>query len=303
MSTLFQIEHTTTYSYASPVTFGEHRLMFRPYESHDLRVVDASMDVSVRSNVRWIQDVFSNSVTIVAPRQPSDRLQFVCRITIEHFGERVVEHPLEPRAERLPVEYSREERLDLSPFIHPETEDWTGDVARWARGFLCGGDSSTREVLDAMMDELRDTFGYQSRDAEGTQAPIDTLTWRSGSCRDYAWLMIEALRRLGLACRFVSGYLYSPHLDHGGDARTGAGATHAWLEVYLPGAGWTSYDPTNRISGGTDLIRVAYARVPSQAAPISGSWIGYPSDYLGLDVDVQVRKTEERPDRALQTAT
>ncbi len=155
---------------------------------------------------------------------------------------------------------------------------------------MAGDQDATSDVLKRMMDTIRDTFTYEARDEEGTQPPGQTLQTRSGTCRDYAWLMIEALRRLGFACRFVSGYIYDSALDGGDVGMTGSGATHAWLQVYLPGAGWLPYDPTNRITAGFDLIPVAIARHPGQAVPLAGSWFGNPGDYLGMKVDVSVRK-------------
>jgi transglutaminase-like putative cysteine protease len=147
-----------------------------------------------------------------------------------------------------------------------------------------------------MMDTIRGSLTYQAREAEGTQSPGETLRLKSGTCRDYAWLMIEALRRLGFACRFVSGYLYDAALDGGEIGMTGSGATHAWLQVYLPGAGWLNYDPTNQITAGFDLIRVAIARHPGQVIPLAGSWFGNAGDYLGMDVKVVIRKLGTLPE-------
>jgi transglutaminase-like putative cysteine protease len=147
-----------------------------------------------------------------------------------------------------------------------------------------------------MLDTFRDTFGYNARDAEGTQSPGETLRSKSGTCRDYAWLMIETLRRLGFATRFVSGYLYDAALDGGQVGMVGSGATHAWLQVFLPGAGWMHYDPTNRISAGYDLIPVAIARHPGQAVPLAGGWFGNAQDFVGMSVNVAVRKLGDGAD-------
>jgi transglutaminase-like putative cysteine protease len=147
-----------------------------------------------------------------------------------------------------------------------------------------------------MMDSINKTLTYQAREVQGTQNPSETLRLQSGTCRDYAWLMIEALRRLGLACRFVSGYLYDEALDGGEIGMIGSGATRAWLQVYLPGAGWRAYDPTNRITAGFDLIRVAIARHPGQVIPLSGSWFGDSKDYKGMDVKVMIRKLGTLPE-------
>jgi transglutaminase-like putative cysteine protease len=129
------------------------------------------------------------------------------------------------------------------------------------------------DVLQRIMKRIWTTLTYQARDAEGVQSPGETLRSQSGTCRDYAWLMIEALRRLGFACRFVSGYLYDAALDGGEVGMTGSGATHAWVQVYLPGAGWRHYDPTNQITEGFDLIPVAIARHPGQVMPLSGALV------------------------------
>ncbi len=286
----FEVVHTTRYAYAQPVTFSDHRLIFRPRAGHDIRVIDDSLTVNLPHSVRWIQDAFSNSVAFVTLLCPGTLLEFVCRFTIEHLGVRNTDLPLEPRAMHIPLQHTPDEWIDLQAYMRPHTEDPDGVLAAWAKSFL-DRSRDTREVLAQMMNDVRDGFAYQAREVEGTQPPLDTLRMRSGTCRDYAWLMIEALRRLGIACRFVSGYLYDPALDSGdGGGVLGAGATHAWLHVYLPGAGWVPYDPTNRLTGGHSLIRVAYARHPGQAIPLSGSWYGSASDYLGMNVEVSVRR-------------
>jgi transglutaminase-like putative cysteine protease len=287
----FRIRHVTTYRYDRPVRFGEHRVLFRPREAHDIDVIDARVALNVEADVRWIHDVHSNSVAIVTPRVEAAELSFDCSIVLNHRGVANLELPLEERALRLPVAYNAEERQVLVPWLAAVDEDPQAEVAAWAKTF-CADTDDTRTVLDAMLGEIRG-FAYQARDVEGTQPALQTLRDRSGTCRDYAWLMIEALRSLGIACRFVTGYLYDASLDAGaagGEARIGSGATHAWLNVYLPGAGWVPYDPTNRLTGGIDLIRVGYARRPQDALPLSGSWFGPPDAYRGMTVEVTVER-------------
>jgi transglutaminase-like putative cysteine protease len=159
-------------------------------------------------------------------------------------------------------------------------------------------DGKTIRALEQMLDAFRDGFNYQAREAEGTLAPAQTLHARSGTCRDYAWLMIEALRRLGFAARFVSGYIYDAALDGGEIGMAGSGATHAWVQVFLPGAGWMNYDPTNHINAGFDLIPVALARHPAQAVPLAGSWLGSSEDGLGMSVRVEVHKLGDVADQS-----
>jgi transglutaminase-like putative cysteine protease len=292
MTVQYEIVHTTVYQYRQPVTFGEHRVMFRPRDSHDLRVLATDLQVSPASQVRMIQDPHSNSVALVQPDGPASELEIVCRFTIEHAHTNNAELPLAPSAEVFPFAYSVDERFDLEQYLRPHYDDPGGHLTAWARQFLrTDGLTGTRELLFKMNQFIRANFNYAARDEEGTQAPQETLKRSTGSCRDFALLMMEAVRRLGVATRFVSGYLYDPALDGGdADATVGAGATHAWLQAYLPGAGWVPFDPTNNLTGGNHLIRVGVARDPSQAAPISGSWYGEADDYLGMTVNVAVHR-------------
>ncbi len=292
MTVQYEIVHTTVYHYRQPVTFGEHRVMFRPRDSHDLRVLATDLHVSPPSAVRMIQDPHSNSVALVQPDAPAAELKIVCRFTIEHAHTNNEELPLAPSAEVFPFAYSVEERFDLEQYLRPHYDDPGGHLTAWARQFLrTDGLTGTRELLFKMNEFIRNNFSYAARDEEGTQSPQETLKRSTGSCRDFALLMMEAVRRLGVATRFVSGYLYDPALDGGeGDATVGAGSTHAWLQAYLPGAGWVPFDPTNNLTGGNQLIRVGVARDPSQAAPVSGSWYGEADDYEGLSVNVVVHR-------------
>jgi len=276
MPVRYDITHTTVYRYRQPVRFGEHRVMFRPRDSHDLRVLATDLDVSPRASVRLIQDPLSNSVALVQPLERADRLEIVCSFRIEHASSHNLELPLLPSAEMYPFSYSLDERYDLEHYLRPYHDDPDGELTAWARQFIrTDGPTHTRGLLVAMTQHIRDNFRYLSRDEEGTQTPHDTIHQGSGSCRDFALLMMEGARRLGFATRFVSGYLYDPALDGGiTSGMLGAGYTHAWLQAYLPGAGWVPFDPTNNLLGGTSLIRVGVARDPSQAAPISGSWYG-----------------------------
>ena len=292
MSVRYQIVHTTIYQYKQPVTFGEHRVIFRPRDSHDLRVLATDLQVSPEALVRMIQDPHSNSVALVQPLVAATELKIVCSFTIEHAHTNNLELPLAPSAEVFPFAYSLEERFDLEHYLRPHHDDPGGHLTAWARQFIrSDGLTGTRDLLVKMNQFIRVNFRYAARDEEGTQTPQETLKLSTGSCRDFALLMMEAARRLGIATRFVSGYLYDPALDGGDEAGTvGAGATHAWLQAYLPGAGWVPFDPTNNLLGGNQLIRVGVARDPSQAAPIAGSWYGEPGDYLGMAVNVEVKR-------------
>ena len=292
MSVFFDITHTTHYRYAQPVTLGEHRVLFRPRDSHDLRVLATDMQVTPTPvDIRLIQDAYSNSIALVQPQSPASELKVVCSFSVEHTGTRALDLPLAIRAEDFPFEYNAEERLVLAHYRAPYYDDPQGTLRDWASRFVpAQGGIGTRELLVNMTKSIRDSMLYLARFDHGVQTPYETLELQSGTCRDFATLMIEAVRWLGYAARFVSGYLYTPWLDDQTQPPIGVGATHAWLQVYLPGAGWIPFDPTNNLIGGTDLIRVGVARHATFASPVSGSWNGFPGDYLGMFVDVQVHK-------------
>jgi transglutaminase-like putative cysteine protease len=301
MAIQYDIRHTTVYRYNQPVSFGLHRVMFRPRDSHDLRVLATDLQVSPEANTRLIQDPYSNSVALVQPLGEATELRIVCSFTIEHVPPSQRElFTLDPSAEFLPFAYSVQERLDLEHYLRPHhNDDGQGTLIRWAHQFLqTDKPNSTREVLTRMNAHIGQSFEYKARDEEGTQTPLETLALGSGSCRDYALLMMEATRRLGIATRFVSGYLYDAALDAAAqaqgeaDSMTGAGTTHAWLQAYLPGVGWLAFDPTNNLMGSGQLIRVGVARDPALAAPISGSWFGDPEAYEGLEATVIVTRRE-----------
>lgn len=313
MSVILEVEHVTTYRYKKPVTFGVHRVAFHPRAAHDIRVISTDLTVSPPSSQHWVHDVFSNSVAVVEPLVPADTLTFTARFVIEHLGVKNQELPIDPQAELYPFQYSADELTDLSGFLALQYPDDAALVREWVSGFMPQrGVIHTRDVLSNINQFIRTDFSYAARNAMGTQRPAETLGLRSGTCRDFALLMMEAARGLGIAARFVSGYIYDPALDKDsvensgepsagiqsldvGGGTVGSGATHAWLHVYLPGAGWVPFDPTNTLSGGSDLIRVAFTRTPEQAAPVSGGWTGEASDYLGMEVAVNVRRKTTEP--------
>jgi transglutaminase-like putative cysteine protease len=284
---LLTVRHATTYRYDAPVTFGQHRLMLRPRDSHDLRLVGAELAISPTGRVRWMHDVFGNSVALIDFDEPAAELSIVSTLTIERYALARLDFPIAPEAETYPFAYSEHDRADLGRLLDRHYPDPDGIVGAWASRYVLGPPAYTLNVLATMNAAIRGDFKYRAREEEGTQPPTGTIETRSGTCRDYALLFIEAARALGFGARFVSGYLYDPALD-GGDAVHGAGATHAWAEVYLPGAGWVEFDPTNGLIAGENLIRVAVTRDPAQAVPIGGSYFGE-ATYLGMEVDVAVR--------------
>lgn len=283
------IVHRTVYRYDKPVRFGDHRMMFRPRDSHDLRLVRSGLRIEPRARVRWLHDVFGNSVAVASFEDAARELVLESTIVIDHFGLENPEFPVEPYARTLPFSYAAEEARDLSPTVERHVPDPEHTVDAWAQQFLRpDGPSGTVELLIAMTRAIKQNFTYESREAPGVHGPVETLDRGAGTCRDFAYLMMEAARSLGLAARFVTGYLYDPALDGGQSEVVGAGATHAWTQVYLPGAGWVEFDPTNGSFGGTNLIRIGVARDPAQAVPVQGTFIGDPGGPPTMEVEVRV---------------
>lgn len=291
---MFSVRHITVYRYARPVRIGRHRLMFRPRDSHDLRLFGATLAITPpAASIRWLHDVFGNSIAIADFAAETAELRFQSDIVLEHYGLEHPEFPIEDYARTFPFNYSAEEIPDLGRTTERHYADPEHKVDAWAKQFVTPSKPTrelieTQPALERMMQAIKDGFAYARREAEGTQDPLRTLELGSGSCRDFALLMMEAARSLGLAARFVSGYLYDPAVDGATAGSTGAGATHAWVQIYLPGAGWVEFDPTNAIVGGKNLIRVAVARDPQQAVPLAGEWTGAAADYLGMEVTVTV---------------
>jgi transglutaminase-like putative cysteine protease len=287
------IHHKTEYRYTHPVAFGEHRIMLRPRDGHDLRVLSGSLDiVPAPMSLRWIHDVFGNSVAIATFDERAQSLSVSSTAVVEHNPAEAFALTADDPAYFYPFLYDNEEFPDLVQFITPQYGDPTGKLSAWARQFLdAEGPTPTFNILSGMTHGIREQFTYRKRHEHGTQHPLDTLQTGSGTCRDFALFMIEALRRLGIAARFVSGYLFIPgDREHG---YAGGGSTHAWVQVYLPSAGWIEFDPTNGIIGARDLVRVAVARDPRQAVPLHGTYLGSADAFVGMDVSIDVVELRE----------
>ena len=282
------VRHTTSYRYKQAVAFGEHRMMLRPRDSYDQKLLETRLTITPEPiDIRWVHDVFGNCVAIARFAGRAQELRLESVIRLDHSPSNDLDFQIEEYAKRYPFTYGSDDMPDLLRSIERQYLDPEHEIDRWARQFLRqDGRTDTTELLAAMTYAIKQNLTYVARDESGIQDPVRTLRLGSGSCRDFAVLMMEAVRSLGLATHFVSGYLYVP--ENRNRTRVGGGATHAWVRVYLPGAGWVEFDPTNGIVGSDDLIRVAVVRDPRQAVPVSGSWTGFPSDALGMTVEVEV---------------
>jgi transglutaminase-like putative cysteine protease len=303
--TILTVRHVTTYRYRRPIAFGDHRMMFRPRDSYDQRLIDSRLRITPEpAHIHWIHDPFGNCVALARFKTRASELRFESTIRVDHYPDNVPDFRTEPRAQAYPFVYDSEEMPDLMASIARGYPDPNGEIDHWVRKFLLPGrPTPTGQLLMTLTCAIKEGFTYTRRSEHGTQDPVVTVRSGRGSCRDFALLMMEAVRSLGLAARFVSGYLYVPSRDSGraswregrrkGAEHVGGGSTHAWCQVYLPGAGWVEFDPTNGIIGNRDLIRVAVARDPSQAVPLSGTYAGSPDDELGMKVQVNVEAEAE----------
>jgi transglutaminase-like putative cysteine protease len=292
---LLNVRHVTTYRYREKVGLGEHRMMFRPRESHDLRLVTTRLAITpAPSRLRWLHDVFDNSVAVASFAGTTSELRFESNITLEHTTTAAPDYALEAQARAYPFTYAADELPDLVRALARQCpEDDIGDFVAgilaesgFPAGSPSGGPIETMALLRTITRTIRESFTYARRDEKGVQRPSETLRRGRGSCRDFALLMMETARSLGLAARFVSGYIVVS--DAYPRTTVGGGATHAWLQVYLPGAGWVDFDPTNSGVGNRNLIRVAFAWDPEQAVPLWGTYFGARDAAIAMEVEVSV---------------
>ncbi len=288
------VRHLTTYRYKRPVEFGDHRMMMRPREGHDLRLLSSGLEIEPEPRrLRWFYDAFDNCVAVASFAGSSTSLRIENRFTVERIEDDQPGGEIDPRAQFFPFSYAPEELPDVARAMERFYSDPAGDLDRWVRQFLyAGGTIQTSHLLMTVTYAIKEGFSYERRDATGVQTPLQTLERRRGSCRDFAVLMMEAARSLGIAARFVSGYLYVPSGDDEPVPLNG-GATHAWCQIYVPGAGWLDFDPSNGLVGSAELIRVAVACNHAQATPLKGSYIGASGDELGMEVTVEVTQPKQ----------
>jgi transglutaminase-like putative cysteine protease len=281
-----RIHHRTIYRFRRAVRFGPHRLMLRPRESRDLRLISSNVTVTPAAVVTWAQDVYGNAVATATFQATADNLMIDSVADIELDAAAWPVFDIAASAISYPFRYSADEWTDLGALAIPQYPDAAGRLRSWARAFVRSNPTDTLALLKDLSTGVSASISYQVREQEGTQSPTQTLERGWGSCRDFAVLFIEAARSLGFGARIVSGYLYDPEQNSAGAG--GAGSTHAWAEIYVPGAGWITFDPTNRSVGGLNLIPVAVARDIRQATPVAGSFVGATDAFQGMWVEVRV---------------
>lgn len=294
----YAIHHRTHYRYVRSVELGPHRLMVRPTDSHDLRLERATLTLSPRAQVRWAHDVFGNSIATVVFDQPTAELLIESDLEVTRYALGDAAIALLPEVATWPFIYAPDDRMNLGPFLICRYNSCGPAVMAWAQEIVKPG-ADTLQALRDLNAAIRSGFVYNPRFTSGVQTPSETLSLRSGACRDFATLFIEAARALGFGARFVTGYLYDPALESDAAAGiAGAGATHAWVEVYLPGPGWVEFDPTNGLIESPSLLRVGVATDAEHAVPVSGSYTGYPEDVAAVDIEVNVTALSAAPSPA-----
>ena len=278
-----RITHTTEYRYSEPVTFGPHRVMVRPREGHDVHIESSRLRMQPSAKIRWLRDIYGNSIAVAHFSQPSPLLHILSDVVVQHYDHDPLDFIIDPTAVSYPFRYGTDERPELIPYRLSSYAQDSAVVSDWLIQFYKPGQLvGTFDLLMKLNRAISETFVYQRREEQGVQSPACTLASGSGSCRDFATLMMEAARHWGFGARFVSGYLQTP------TNQEQHGATHAWTEIYIPGAGWRGFDPTNNKLAGVDHVSVAVAREPGKAAPVSGSWKGPLNAFVSLTVTVAV---------------
>lgn len=279
--------HETVYDFESEVTLGAHKLLIRPREGYDIRIESSLLNISPRATVKWHRDESDNSVAIATFSTPTQQLRIVSEIILQHYDESPLDFLVDDHAVMYPFAYENAVHLTLSPYLqdaHPQIKGNEENklFESWMTQFNQTNSIETYALLNQISQEIASALQYRIREEPGVQSPQETLQKASGSCRDYAWLFMCTARRLGMAARFVSGYLHTPanELDYG--------ATHAWAEVYLPGAGWKGFDPTTRQVTGCHHIPTAVSIMPESVPPVSGHFTGPKNEQATMSVRVKV---------------
>ncbi len=276
-----RIIHSTEYHYHVPVTFGPHRALLRPREGHDLHIESTRLKIEPKADVRWVRDIYGNSIAIITFAEAARKLSLFSEVNVDLYDDTPIDCVIDPLAQSYPFQYAANEQVEIIPYRVPSYPHDGPAVQQWLLNLYSPGQLiNTSDLLNKLNTRIYEAFRYNARYDPGVQLPCQTLALGSGSCRDYAVFMMEAARHWGFASRFVTGYIQMGEGQHG--------ATHAWTEVYIPGAGWRGFDPTNNKLAGSEHVSVAVAREQDRASPLSGSWEGPSDAWDRMEVSVQV---------------
>ena len=275
----YKIIHRTYYNYTNIVTLGTHNLLLRPRESHELRIESFSLKSIPEAKIFWHRDVEDNSVAVATFTTPTQQLFVESEVIIQHYNESPLDFIVSDYAINYPFKYLANDNFILSSYMVLPNEETRILLNNWIYNIYKYSEKiQTYTLLEKLTNYIFKNFVYKVREEAGVQTAKQTLAYGSGSCRDFAFLFMEVVKCLGLATRFVSGYLYAPLMSHT------VGSTHAWAEVYIPGGGWIGFDPTIGSIVGTDHITVAVSRLPNTIPPISGTFQGISDSTLSVGV-------------------
>ena len=261
------------------VELKPHQLRLRPRESHELRIESSILKLNPNACLRWMRDIEDNSVAIATFFEPTRQLTIESEVIIEHYDETPLDFLVSDHALYYPFQYATEDFANLAPYLEYSFGAHNVEIDNFLALIRRNEEKIESFVLlQRLFEWIHQNLRYQLREEPGVQSPIVTLNKGSGSCRDYTFLFMVAARRLGLAARFVSGYLKTP------PSSKSFGATHAWAEVFLPGAGWKGFDPTNNNVVGSDHIPVAISSRPEDVPPVAGAFVGQARSTMDVGV-------------------
>lgn len=275
----YKIIHRTYYNYTNAVILGTHSLLLRPREDYQLLIESFSLKCTPQASLLWHRDVEGNSVAIATFSGETQQLFIESEVILQQYNEAPLDFMVADYALNYPLAYNNEDRFLLSPYMLLPEQVTRNLLNAWIFNVYKSSEAmQTYVLLQKLTAYIYTTLAYKVREEAGVQSPKETLALGSGSCRDFAFLFMEAVKCLGFASRFVSGYLYAPLMS------AQVGSTHAWAEVYLPGAGWRGFDPTIGDIVGKDHIPVAVSMNPESVPPISGSFAGVAESTLDVGV-------------------
>jgi len=275
----FKIIHRTYYNYSNSVSLGTQNLLLRPRENHELRIETFTLNITPKSKILWHRDVEDNSVAIANFSDITQQLLIESEVIIQQYNESPLDFMVSNYAINFPFKYEDNDKFILSTYMVLPDEATRQLLNNWIFNiYKINEQVQTYTLLERLTSYIFKNLTYKIREEAGVQTPSETLTLGTGSCRDFAYLFMEAVKCLGFAARFVSGYLYAPLMS------AEVGSTHAWAEVYLPGGGWKGFDPTIGNIVGKDHIPVAVSRLPDNISPISGSFSGVADSTLSVGV-------------------
>jgi transglutaminase-like putative cysteine protease len=274
-----KILHRTYYNFSGLVQLQPHRLLLRPREGPGLHIESLQLELTPTAQLRWVRDAYDNSVAMASFVAPTSHLAIISECIVQQFDETPLDFLVADFAVNYPFSYDADSAEILAPYLHSPPQAEQPGLAQWVHRYWQPGEPvQSYGLLARLCVAISQSFTYQIREQPGVQSALETLTRGVGSCRDFAYLFMQAARSLGLAARFVSGYLNAPSVDGS------SGATHAWAEVYLPGAGWKGFDPTSGEIAGSRHIAVAVARLPDMVSPVTGAFVGPPGSDLSVGV-------------------